>query len=119
MSTTRQRPGRRGTTAPGAPVVVLLGGHAAARGTCRVEAPGRVLRMWSMLNPANEELHQGRCRRRLCRACSDCWTLCGRITVDGGTLTIRAERREEENEAHRSEFRYGSFTRSVALPDRA
>jgi HSP20 family molecular chaperone IbpA len=41
------------------------------------------------------------------------------ITVDDGTLTIRAERREEEHEAHRSEFRYGSFTRSVALPDRA
>ncbi|HUL24614.1 MAG TPA: Hsp20/alpha crystallin family protein [Streptosporangiaceae bacterium] len=41
------------------------------------------------------------------------------ITVEGGTLMIRAERREEQQEAHRSEFRYGSFTRSVALPDRA
>ena len=41
------------------------------------------------------------------------------ITVDAGTLTIRAERREETKEAHRSEFRYGSFTRSVVLPDRA
>jgi HSP20 family protein len=41
------------------------------------------------------------------------------ITVEGGTLMIRAERREEQQEGHRSEFRYGSFTRSVALPDRA
>ena len=41
------------------------------------------------------------------------------ITVEDRTLTIRAERSEEEQEAHRSEFRYGSFTRSVALPERA
>jgi HSP20 family molecular chaperone IbpA len=41
------------------------------------------------------------------------------ITIEGGTLTIHAERREETKEAHRSEFRYGSFTRSVALPDQA
>jgi len=39
------------------------------------------------------------------------------ITVENGTLTIHAERREETKEAHRSEFRYGSFTRSMALPD--
>jgi HSP20 family protein len=41
------------------------------------------------------------------------------ITVEGGTLTIHAERREEHKEAHRSEFRYGSFSRSVTLPERA
>lgn len=41
------------------------------------------------------------------------------ITVDDGMLTIHAERREEHREPHRSEFRYGSFTRSVALPERA
>ena len=41
------------------------------------------------------------------------------ITVADGTLTIRAERREEHNEPHRSEFRYGSFTRSLALPEGA
>jgi len=41
------------------------------------------------------------------------------ITVGAGTLTIHAERREGTKEAHRSEFRYGSFTRSVALPDQA
>lgn len=41
------------------------------------------------------------------------------ITVDGATLTIRAERREEQKESHRSEFRYGSFSRSVTLPRQA
>jgi HSP20 family protein len=38
------------------------------------------------------------------------------ITVDNGVLTVRAERREEKKEGGRSEFRYGSFTRSVTLP---
>ena len=41
------------------------------------------------------------------------------ITVGGGALTIHAERREEQKESHRSEFRYGSFTRTVVLPERA
>ncbi len=41
------------------------------------------------------------------------------ITVADGTLRIRAKRREEHKEPHHSEFRYGSFTRSVALPERA
>lgn len=41
------------------------------------------------------------------------------VTVGEGTLTIHAERHEEEKEPHRSEFRYGSLTRSVALPARA
>jgi HSP20 family protein len=42
------------------------------------------------------------------------------VTVDGGRLTIRAEReqRTESTEAdgYRSEFRYGSFHRSMTLP---
>lgn len=38
------------------------------------------------------------------------------ITVQNGILTIRAERREEEKDQYRSEFRYGSFTRSITLP---
>lgn len=38
------------------------------------------------------------------------------ITVDNGILTIHAERRQETTEEHRSEFRYGSFTRSITLP---
>ena len=41
------------------------------------------------------------------------------VTVTDGTLTIHAERREEHEEPHRSEFRYGSFDRSVTLPQRA
>jgi HSP20 family protein len=40
------------------------------------------------------------------------------VTVDDGTLTIHAERREEERKPHHSEFRYGSLTRSVRLPAR-
>ncbi|MFD0274213.1 Hsp20/alpha crystallin family protein [Kitasatospora sp. NPDC127111] len=39
------------------------------------------------------------------------------ITVEGGVLTVRAERTEERREKQRSEFRYGSFTRSVRLPE--
>jgi HSP20 family molecular chaperone IbpA len=38
------------------------------------------------------------------------------ITVEDGILTITAERREEKKESGRSEFRYGSFSRSVSLP---
>jgi HSP20 family molecular chaperone IbpA len=38
------------------------------------------------------------------------------LTVQDGVLTLRAERREERTEAHRSEFRYGTFTRSLTLP---
>lgn len=38
------------------------------------------------------------------------------ITVTEGVLTLRAERSEETTEKHRTEFRYGSFVRSVRLP---
>jgi HSP20 family molecular chaperone IbpA len=41
------------------------------------------------------------------------------VTVDAGTLTIHAERREESKQERHSEFRYGSLTRSVPLPDGA
>jgi HSP20 family protein len=41
------------------------------------------------------------------------------VTVNSGTLTIRAERREETKESRRSEFRYGSLSRSVSLPEGA
>jgi HSP20 family protein len=40
------------------------------------------------------------------------------ITVDGRTLTIQAERRQQIDEPHRTEFRYGSLTRLVRLPAR-
>ncbi|WP_046471537.1 Hsp20/alpha crystallin family protein [Allosalinactinospora lopnorensis] len=39
------------------------------------------------------------------------------ITVASGRLTIRGERREGSKEKHRSEFRYGSFVRTVTLPE--
>jgi len=42
------------------------------------------------------------------------------VTVDHGVVTIRAERREQkktkDKDGYRSEFSYGSFTRSVRLP---
>jgi HSP20 family molecular chaperone IbpA len=38
------------------------------------------------------------------------------ITVAEGVLVLRAERGEETTEKHRTEFRYGTFTRSVRLP---
>ncbi|MCX4510671.1 Hsp20/alpha crystallin family protein [Streptomyces sp. NBC_01619] len=41
------------------------------------------------------------------------------LTVDDGVLTIKAERTEREVDKHRSEFRYGSLTRSLALPKSA
>ena len=41
------------------------------------------------------------------------------VTVDGRTLTIRAERRHQDSEPYRSEFRYGSLARVVTLPARA
>lgn len=41
------------------------------------------------------------------------------VTVERGVLTVRAERRTEETTEGRSEFRYGSFVRSVTLPQGA
>src|SRR5215467_1866478 len=38
------------------------------------------------------------------------------VSVAKGILTIRAERHEEMQDQHRSEFRYGTFTRHIALP---
>jgi HSP20 family molecular chaperone IbpA len=39
------------------------------------------------------------------------------ITLEGGVLTVRAERSEEKKDKQRTEFRYGSFVRSIRLPD--
>lgn len=39
-----------------------------------------------------------------------------RITVEGDTLTVRAEHTESQEDKRHSEFRYGSFERSVRLP---
>jgi HSP20 family protein len=38
------------------------------------------------------------------------------VTVGSGCLTIRAERSDKIEGKHRSEFRYGSFSRSLTLP---
>lgn len=38
------------------------------------------------------------------------------VTVSKGILTIKAERQEENHGRHHSEFRYGTFARSVTLP---
>ena len=38
------------------------------------------------------------------------------VNVDGRTLTIYAQRRQEDSGPYRSEFRYGSVTRLVRLP---
>ena len=41
------------------------------------------------------------------------------VTVGSGYLTIRAERSDKTEGKHRSEFRYGSFSRTIALPAHA
>jgi HSP20 family molecular chaperone IbpA len=38
------------------------------------------------------------------------------VTVESGMLTIKAERAERTEGKRRSEFRYGSFSRTVELP---
>lgn len=38
------------------------------------------------------------------------------LTMEGDWLTIHGERREEKQEKNHSEFRYGSFSRSLRLP---
>jgi HSP20 family protein len=40
------------------------------------------------------------------------------VTVDGRTLTISAERHQQDKGQYRSEFRYGSLARTVRLPAR-
>ena len=41
------------------------------------------------------------------------------VSVHGGLLTIKAERSETHEEQGRSEFSYGSFERTVSLPEGA
>ena len=38
------------------------------------------------------------------------------LVIENDVLTIKAERHEEKKDGHRSEFRYGSLTRSISLP---
>jgi hypothetical protein len=49
-------PGARAAMAPR--LAVVLGGRAGSGRICRVEAPDRVLRVWALLNDADNELHQ-------------------------------------------------------------
>lgn len=41
------------------------------------------------------------------------------IDVSGDLLTIKGERREEHQDRNRHEFHYGSFSRTVTLPQQA
>ena len=41
------------------------------------------------------------------------------VTVGAGYLTIHAERHDKTEGKHRTEFRYGSFSRSLSLPAQA
>jgi proteasome activator-like protein len=50
------KPGGRAVTAPR--LAVVLGRSADASRICRVDAPGRVLRIWALLYHADDELHQ-------------------------------------------------------------
>ncbi|TCN31188.1 HSP20 family molecular chaperone IbpA [Kribbella orskensis] len=38
------------------------------------------------------------------------------IAIEEGLLTVKVERHEEKKEGGRSEFRYGTFTRTLRLP---
>ena len=38
------------------------------------------------------------------------------IEIQDGVLTVKAERHERKTGQHRSEFRYGAFSRSLTLP---
>jgi len=51
-----KQPGGQAVTAPR--LAVVLGRPADASSICRVDAPGRVLRIWALLNDADKELHQ-------------------------------------------------------------
>jgi hypothetical protein len=51
-----KQPGGQAITPPG--LAVVLGRPADASRICRVDAPGRVLRIWALLNDAGKELHQ-------------------------------------------------------------
>jgi len=50
------KPGGRAVTVPR--LAVVLGRPADASRICRVDAPGRVLRIWALLYHADDELHQ-------------------------------------------------------------
>lgn len=57
MDATVQRPAGDAAKVPEARVVVVLKRSSGERGEDRVEAPDRVLRLWAMLNTANDDIH--------------------------------------------------------------
>ena len=59
MDGTVKRPTGDAAKMPIPRVVVVLRKSSGERGEDRVEAPDRVLRLWGMLNSANEDLHLG------------------------------------------------------------
>ena len=56
MTMAHEQAGNRVTSAP--PLVIALDRLGTGRGACRVEAPARVLRMWTVLTATDHELHQ-------------------------------------------------------------
>ena len=60
MGADKARPGKQpiGQTVTAPRLAVVLGRPADASRICRVDAPGRVLRIWGLLNHADDELHQ-------------------------------------------------------------
>jgi hypothetical protein len=56
MDTDKAGPGEQPVTAPR--LAVVLDKPADASRICRVDVPGRVLRIWALLNQADNELHQ-------------------------------------------------------------
>jgi hypothetical protein len=53
-----KQPGGQAVAAPR--LVLVLGRPTEASRICRVDAPGRVLQVWALLNRASDELHQAR-----------------------------------------------------------
>ena len=51
-----KQPASQAVTSPR--LTVVLGRSADTSSVCRVDAPGRVLRIWALLNDADNELHQ-------------------------------------------------------------
>jgi hypothetical protein len=55
---TTPQPVGHGEAAPR--VAIVLNRHSGSPPACRVEAPDRVPRMWTLLNTADDELHQAK-----------------------------------------------------------
>ena len=56
MTPAHEQAGTREKSSP--PLVIALNQPGTGCGACRVEAPGRVLRMWTVLTATDHELHQ-------------------------------------------------------------